>query len=80
MFCYNFGVFAAQQQAGFFAPTPGCTAIGPEKNYVAISVTDGHAILVATDENRHLKPGYLAKNVSDLPCGLEFAVFGTIQK
>ena len=76
---YNFGNFSAQNQLAFFVPKSGCPAIGPE-NYVAVSVSDGKAIMVAIDENRHLKAGFMVKDLSELPCGLEIREIGKIGK
>jgi hypothetical protein len=77
---YNFGYFSAQNQPAFFVPSSGCPVIGPAKQYVAVSVSDGKAILVSIDDNRHLKPGFMVKDMSELPCGLEFRDIGKIDK
>jgi len=77
---FNFGTFSAQNQMAFFMPSSGCPAIGPEKRYVAVSVSDGKAILVSIDDNRHLKPGFMVEDMSELPCGLELRNIGQIEK
>jgi hypothetical protein len=74
------GKIIAQQKTDFLVPAPGCS-VGPEAAYFVPDTYQGKAIFVPFDPaTKKIGSGFFLKDLSALPCELEYKNIGPITK
>ena len=77
----DFGEFLAKWKTNFLILSPECHKVNGNENYIVAELYDGKAVLVPYDiTTNKLGDGFMLKEISDLPCKLQYKDIGFIIK
>lgn len=79
---FGLGGFIARDKKNFLILSPTCSITNQNVQYVIPDIYEGMAILVPIDpkNNNKIGNGFVLKDISTLPCGLEYSEIGRTTK
>jgi hypothetical protein len=75
---FHFGGKLAANNAEFWIPASDCPPIGSDSRYIIPGFNESVAVFVPIDQNNKIIGGFLVKNLTELPCKLEYKNIGRI--